>query len=272
MLADLKPSGYSLQDGRYRELLDKVLSIFDREQSAAVELRTRIEAAEALGQAGDPRLRENNWVRIPEGVFVMGEGQGAHEVELSAYEIGKYPVTVEEFARYVEDGGAGPEDWDKQVEYPNRPVVGVSWREAVVYCQWRGVRLPTDAEWERAARGVEGRVYPWGSEEPDPSRANYRETNVGAPTPVGLFPRGATPEGICDLAGNVYEWVSDWYREYPKGEQKDPPGLESGSGRVLRGGAWGSVPWALSTAGRGWFEPGDRVDFGLRCARKVPTP
>ncbi len=213
MLADLKPSGYEPQDARYRQLLDRVMAIFDREQSAAVPLKTRIEAAEALGQAGDPRLRENNWVTIPASAFVMGVGGAAYEVELSAYQIGKYPVTVQEFGKYVEDGGPEPRDWDQQLAYPNRPVVKVSWREAAAYCGWAGLRLPSEAEWERAARGVEGRPYPWGPEEPDATRANYDETKIGAPAPVGVFPRGATPEGIEDLAGNVWEWVADWYGE-----------------------------------------------------------
>src|SRR5262249_31550643 len=158
---------------RYGELLDKVMAIFDRERSAEVPLKIRIDAAEALGQAGDPRVWENNWVRIPAGTFVMGEGEYCHEVELNEYEIGKYPVTVEEFGRYVEDGGREPLEWDKQIVYPNRPVVNVSWYDAATYCEWARVRLPTEAEWERAARGTEGRLYPWGAEEPDASRTNY---------------------------------------------------------------------------------------------------
>jgi formylglycine-generating enzyme required for sulfatase activity len=273
MLADLKPSGYEPQDARYRQLLDTVMAIFDREQSAAVPLKTRIEAAEALGQAGDPRLRENNWVMIPAGAFVMGEGQDAHEVELSAYQIGKYPVTVEEFGKYVEDGGPEPDEWDKQLAYPNRPVVNVSWHEAVAYCEWAGLRLPSEAEWERAARGVEGRPYPWGAEEPDPTRANYEITAVGAPTPVGLFPRGATPEGICDLAGNVWEWVADWHGKYPKGRLRNPRGPKTGLYRVMRGGAWIVGPGYLRAAEHSRGAPLDGyVSFGFRCARDVSSP
>ena len=143
----------------------------------------------------------------------------------------------------MEEGGAAPPDWEKQTEYPNRPVVSVSWHDADGYCRWAGLRLPTEAEWERAARGAEGRKYPWGEEEPEPSRANYEKTGAGAPTPVGLFPRGATPNGICDMAGNVWEWVADWYGEYPKEKQQNPKGPSSGEMRVLRGGAWGSGSW-----------------------------
>jgi hypothetical protein len=250
MLSDVKPSGYELQDPRYQELLENVRAIFDPQRCESVPLKIRVEAAEALGQAGDWRLGENNWVRIPAGTFVMGEGDDAHEVELSAYEIGKYPVTVEEYEKYVEDGAPEPKEWDKQVLYPNRPVVGVSWEEAVGYCKWAKVRLSTEAEWERAARGIEGRPYPWRDADPDPTRANYNK-KIGVTTPVGLFPKGATPvDGIQDLAGNVWEWVSNWHGEYPKEKQRDPAGPETGQARVLRGACWGSDPKYLRASVR----------------------
>ncbi len=272
MLADLKASGYKLQDPRYRELLGRVMAIFDRDGSAGVPLKTRVEAVEALGQAGDPRLRENNWVTMPAGVFVMGEGDDAHEVELSAYEIGRYPVTVEEFGRYVEDGGAEPAKWDQQLAYPNRPVVYVNWFDAVKYCEWARVRLPTEAEWERAACGVEGRRYPWGNDEPDATRANYDETKIGAATSVGLFPNGATPERICDLAGNVWEWVADGYGDNRE-EQTNPIDPEKVEYRVLHGGGWSGVSTFLGAAFRYWGQPEHGYDdIGFRCAREVSVP
>jgi formylglycine-generating enzyme required for sulfatase activity len=274
VLLDLAPLKYQPKDPRFDETLHAVMGIFDRERSLSVPLKFRVEAAEALGQAGDPRLRENNWVTIPAGAFVMGEDAHAHEVELSSYQIGKYPVTVEEFGKYVEDGGPEPQRWEQQLAYPNRPVVNVNWEEAAAYCRWAGVRLASEAEWERAARGVEGRPYPWGAEEPDATRANYRDAKVGAPTPVGLFPRGATPEGICDLAGNVWEWVADWYaEEYPKGRQRNPTGPEGGGLRVLRGGAWYYVSRILRAAFRSGIVPVVRSsNFGFRCAREVSSP
>jgi formylglycine-generating enzyme required for sulfatase activity len=268
MMRDLEALKYKPADARYQRMLLRVMGIFDAQQSATVPLKVRVAAAEALGQAGDPRLRGNNWVRIPAGTFVMGEGERAHEVELDTYEIGRYPVTVEEYGRYVEEGGREPERWDKQVEYPNRPVVGVSWKDAEAYCGWAGVRLPTEAEWERAARGEEGRVYPWGGEEADEERANYDKTGIGAATPVGLFGKGATPEGIYDLAGNVLEWVWDWYGEYLKGKERNPTGPKRGTYRVCRGGAWGYDPPYLRAAYRGRNRPEDRyVNIGFRCAR-----
>lgn len=164
-----------------------------------------MEAAEALGQAGDPRLRENNWVRIPAGTFRMGDGMGEygvkHEVELDAFEIARYPVTVEEYGRYVEEGGRQPDDWDRQSEYPNRPVVGVSWQDAAAYCEWAGVRLPTEAQWERAARGLEGRPYPWRKAAFEEELANYDVTKIGAPRRWGCFPRERRRRGSATWRG-----------------------------------------------------------------------
>ena len=273
ILFDLEPLKYKPKDRRFDKNLLAVMGIFDREQAAAVPLKIRVEAAEALGQAGDPRLREQAWVRIPAAVFTMGEGPDTHQVELSEYEIAKYPVTVEGFAKYVAAGGPMPRDWDGQLAYPNRPVVNVTWHDATAYCKWAGVRLPTEAEWERAARGIEGRIYPWGAEEPDPARANYDEAKIGAPTPVGLFPAGATPEGICDLAGNVWEWVEDWYGEYPAEKQTNPTGAKAGEYRVMRGGAWYNLAAVLRGAYRNRVDPGSRsLLIGFRCAREVPSP
>ncbi|HZT33077.1 MAG TPA: SUMF1/EgtB/PvdO family nonheme iron enzyme, partial [Bryobacteraceae bacterium] len=295
ILRDLQPLKYRPSDPRCEGVVRSVLDIFDVQKSAGIPLRGRREAAEALGQAGDPRLRpensEENWVTIPAGSFLMGAEKedpgkpnydaGAYddegpvrEVRLGAYQMGRYPVTVEEYRRFVEDegyqnqqfwkeGGYGertqPDEWEEQLLHPNRPVVNVNWYEAAAYCAWAGGRLPTEAEWERAARGTEGRRYPWGPEPPDASRANYDETKVGTASPVGLFPRGATPapEGICDLAGNVWEWVADWYEE--------------GKYRSVRGGSWLFHSGDLRASYRYRLGPEIRVDYiGFRCAREIP--
>ena len=155
--------------------------------------------------------------------------------------------------------------------HPNRPVVNVSWHEAAACCAWMKGRLPREAEWERAARGTEGRKYPWGNEEPDSERANYRETKIGHATPVGLFPRGMTPEGIQDLAGNVYEWVGDWHGEayYKQSAVKNPGGPTSGDYRVVRGGSWDYGSRNLRSSSRSGVQPGDRHDvLGFRCVRE----
>ncbi len=195
-----------------------------------------------------------------------------HEVRLDAYQLGRYPLTVDEYRRFVEHGGyreqqwwsAGgfeqftePEDWPDQLEYPNRPVVGVSWFEAAAYCAWAGGRLPTEAEWERAVRGTKGRRFPWGKEDADASRLNF-EHNVGHPTPVGIYPMGATPEGLEDMAGNVWEWCGDWYGDYPSDFQDNPKGPKTGASRVLRGGSWAYNQDVCRAAIRDWNLPEDR--------------
>jgi formylglycine-generating enzyme required for sulfatase activity len=191
-------------------------------------------------------------------------------------------VTVQEFATFIDSGGysalkywaaggcgkfEGPADWERQKQYPNRPVVGISWFEAAAYCSWLGGRLPTEAEWERAARGPEGRRYPWGNEPPlDHSRANYDDA-VGHPTPVGLFPNGNSSEGLCDMLGNVWEWCGDWYGPYEYGPQENPLGPKEGGNKVMRGGALADIPHFVRHSGRNRFAPWLRAsDIGFRCA------
>jgi formylglycine-generating enzyme required for sulfatase activity len=302
MLQDLRPVGYEPADARYDEALKSVLGIFDKVKSKQVDFRVRLEAAEALGQAGDPRLQQNNWIPIPAGTFFMGaqrEGVSkpnfddeaerdwwpVHEVYLDAFMIGRFPVTVGQFGRFVDDegysnlewwraGGFGqnqaPYGWDEQILHPSRPVVGVSFYEAEAYCAWARVQLPTEAEWERAARGTTGRKFPWGNEEPDSTRANHADGGIGHPTPIGLYPTGATPEGIEDLAGNVWEWVADRFGSYAKWPSPSPRGPASGGQRVLRGGSWNDNPTSLRAAYRGRFEPEKRSDsLGFRCVREA---
>ena len=274
------------------------MDIFDGEKSEGVAFQDRLDAAEALGQAGDPRLDEDNWVTIPAGSFKMGSEditgreRPVHEVELDAFQIGRYPVTVQEFARFVEDGGyqerrwwkdseafgklKEPEDWDEQANRRNHPVSGVSWFEAAAYCEWLSdrlgarVRLPTEAEWERAACGGKVRKYPWG-DEIDPSRANYHHDDAPKrTTPVGLYPLGASAEGLHDTAGNVWEWCADWYDAgyYAKSPRRGPQGPESGETVVLRGGSWYFYRNYAACAYRGINRPVYRLYLiGFRCAR-----
>jgi len=260
MLWDLTPLNYQPSDSRYAELLTSVLGIFDVERASSMDFDARFQAAEALGRVGDPRFSTPNWISIAGGEFVMGdsrfrpEDQPEHRVLLNPYEIGRYPVTVLEYQKFLDDegyreerwwklGGFGgttePANWDAQQSHPNSPVTGVSWYEAAAYCSWANARLPTEAEWERAARGSNSRLYPWGNEAPDPSRANYAESARRPVSPVGLFAHGATPEGIQDLAGNVWEWVSDWYSpDYYKSSPKvDPRGPSTGEFKCSRGGS-----------------------------------
>jgi formylglycine-generating enzyme required for sulfatase activity len=177
--------------------------------------------------------------------------QPQHEVELSEYLIGKYPITNREYQFFVREGGKAPQDWDDGQYPPDKgghPVVNVSWNDAQAYGQWlsqktgKHYRLPTEAEWEKAARGDDGRIYPWGDQF-DPTKANIDETKIGDTSPVGQFsPQGDSPYGCADMAGNVWEWCADWFdeNEYEKRKSiiKDPPGPEKGSYRVVRGGSF----------------------------------
>ena len=263
---DLRPFDYQPPDPeRYQALMDATLGVFEQGSVKRVEFAVRLAAAEALGQAGDPRLSRENWIRIEGGTS-----------GLKSFEIGKYPVTVQEYARFMEAGGyrdkqwwnAGgfgkesqPRDWDSQKEHPNWPVTGVSWYEASAYAAWAGGRLLTEAEWEWAARGKQGREYPWGNEEPDATRANYSETGPKQATPVGLYPCGATPEGVEDMAGNVWEWTESWYDENAE------------SVRCCGAGLGYYVASYLRASNRDYSEPEYRdYGIGFRVAREVSVP
>lgn len=152
------------------------------------------------------------------------------------------------------------------------PVLHASWDDAVAYCRWAGRRLPTEAEWEKAARGTNGLIFPWGNYPPNLQLLNF-DRIVGAPSPVGSYPSGASPYGVLDMAGNLYEWVSDFYKEsyYPEAPEKNPTGPISGEGHTLRGGSWATGAenklLNLSTTFRIWNKPFIRSDvIGFRCA------
>ncbi|MBM3726976.1 MAG: DUF4062 domain-containing protein [Acidobacteria bacterium] len=270
IVRDLETLKYVPEDERWKPLAQSILGIFEKEQARGIPFADRLDAAEALGRAGDPRLQNTVWIELPGGTFLMGaqkvdpKGAGydpeepVHRVTVSAFKLAKYPVTVSEYAAFLAADGYGrrefwmpeafgkfsePDAWTAQQKHPNRPVTNVSWFEAAAYAAWRGARLPTEAEWEYAARGTEGRKYPWGGTDPAPNLANYG-MKPGHATPVGLYPEGQTPEGLCDLAGNVWEWVSDWYSSYSSGDQEDPQGPVQGQQRNLRGGSWSPIPGA----------------------------
>ena len=292
---DLASYGFQPSDSRYLEMRDAVMGIFDREKSKNVTIEEAIKAAEVLGQSGDPRfdgrLKNPHMVELKGGEFRRGNGR--YRVALKPYLIGQYPITVEQFNLFVKAGGYGkeqywteggfnykwsqPEGWEEQKRYPSRPVVGVSWYEAMAYCAWlrestsKEYRLLTEAEWEFAAGGEEGRKYAWGNESTDKGRLNYDE-NVNAPTPVGIYPLGSTPDNeIHDLSGNVWEWCRDWYGDYPETDMENPEGPERGSGRVLRGGSWGIDALNCRCAVRDWFHPDFRIGFvGFRVALDIP--
>jgi formylglycine-generating enzyme required for sulfatase activity len=243
---------------------------------ASLQYLSRGLKAELTGNDGAPALL------IEAGEFLMGDGEDEplRQVYVDAFYIDKYEVSLSQYAKFLEAHGGvrDGEYWSAAdaARYRDLPVFGVSWRDADAYCRSLGKRLPTEAEWEKAARGVDGRVYPWGNEQPDSERANFAKGG-GKPFTDGLatvqsFESGASPYGVYNLAGNVSEWVADWYAEsFRTGDTRNPKGPESGTGKVLRGGGWYDGVQALRSTKRYFANPDIASDDrGFRCARDAP--
>ena len=201
-----------------------------------------------------------------------------HRVRLTDFWIAKHPVTNEQYRRFLdEEGGEEPAYWsDERFNSDRQPVVGVSWDEARAYCRWADLELPSEAQWEAAARGTDGRRYPWGDEEPDTSRACFgQDRDSGKPEVVGKYPLGESPFRTLDQAGNVWEWCLDTWDEktYKKrNSAKDPVSTKESSVRVVRGGAWFFPAGSLAAANRAGYGSSDRENrLGFRCAFSVPT-
>ena len=231
-----------------------------------------------------------------------------HEVTLEEYAIARYPVTNAEFDRFIQDGGYdNPEYWteagwkrkesdgwtqprhweDEKWNDPSQPVVGVSWYEALAYCRWlsarsgREYRLPSEAQWEKAARGTDGRRYPWGDEW-DPEHCNNKESGPGRTTPVGQYPEGDSPSGVGEMVGQVWEWCSSKYGgvgnepefSYPYRPDDGRESQEGDDTRILRGGSWyESSPAGRCRCGyRAWVYPwGGDFNGGFRCVRTLSS-
>jgi len=214
---------------------------------------------------------------VPPGEFIMGSYQGDYDekpaltVSQDAFYMDKYEVTNALYRNCVEANVCKEPQETSQYndeQKANHPVVYVDWNMATAYCEWRGARLPTEAEWEKAARGDDRRTYPWG-EDISCKNANFSDCVKGTAA-VGSYASGQSPYGIFDMSGNVWEWVNDWYNSsyYSQSSGANPTGPQSGEFRVLRGGAWGYTPSLQSVSTRFWASPlkGDD-NIGFRCAR-----
>jgi len=236
-------------------------------------------------------------VFVPAGDFTMGSNDGdngekpQHTVYLDAFWMDKYEVTNAQYKKCVDAGKCSRPSESKSytrssyygnASFDNYPVIYVSWNDAKTYCEWAGKRLPTEAEWEKAARGTDGRLYPWGNTF-DGWRVNFCDRNCtldwankeyddgyADTAPVGSYPGGASLYGALDMAGNVWEWVADWYDEkyYASSPRNNPTGPSSGQYRVVRGGAWSNSGNIVRAANRIRNSPLSANDYvGFRCAR-----
>jgi formylglycine-generating enzyme required for sulfatase activity len=245
-------------------------------------------------------------ILVPVGQFTMGspgadpkagaDEKPEHTVYLDAFWIDRTEVTNARYVQFLNALGehtsacGGHDCAETQVEdkyshilrqdehyvvesgFEDHPVAQVSWYGAQAYCLWAGVRLPTEAEWEKAARGVDGRLYPWGNESPDCDRAQYGDCG-GETVPVGSRLAGVSPYGVMDMTGNVWEWVADWYDSayYASSPAQNPQGPDSGERRVFRGGSWGYPPAFLRASDRARNRPTYAgFNVGFRCAATKP--
>lgn len=245
-------------------------------------------------------------VEIPAGTFLMGSDKKVdrnayppelpqRKVYLDAYEIDKFEVTTVQFLKFVLATGRQPLiDWQYdggnfQETMASHPVMHVSWFDADAYCQWAGKRLPTSAEWEKAARGEDGRIYPWGNEPAGLSRANFGRTGLSGPVrdrperlllyppiiSVDKYENAVSPFGVYQMSGNVAEWTADWYDPsyYKRAPDRNPKGPDKGTQRAFRGGGWIDSTPSVRPAQRNGTEPNTKMNWlGFRCARDVKEP
>jgi eukaryotic-like serine/threonine-protein kinase len=252
---------------------------------------TPVPAASPPAPAASPQVSDKDGMTlldVPAGEFKMGAASSdtqassdekpQHTVYLDAFWIDQIEVTNAMYAKCVAAGACRASASTKSdtrasyygnPQFDTYPVMYVSWDDARQYCTWAGRRLPTEAEWEKAARGTDGPLYPWGNQPPDKTRLNYNSEVVDT-TQVGAYPAGASPYGALDMAGNVWEWVADWYDEkyYTDSPDRNPAGPTSGEYRVLRGGSWNSGATSMRASARFRYFPVNRYfNVGLRCAR-----
>ncbi len=265
-----------------------VHTLLTRGVSPATAIKRRIAAAEALGKIGGSQFwtlphGEPDWVAIPQGEFVMGEGDEAHRVFLPHYAISRVPITNAQYQIFVQANEYDPPgDWNGKRAPRGReihPVVNVRWHDALAYCRWlsgitgRPITLPSEAEWEKAARGADdARSYPWG-ETFNAARCNVEESGFGGTTPVGIFLNGASPYGCLDMAGNVWEWTRSRWADYPYDARNEVQAdlTADDTDLLVRGGSWSGFRGFARCAFRGRDPPGSRVNsLGFRVVLRSP--
>jgi formylglycine-generating enzyme required for sulfatase activity len=242
-------------------------------------------------------------VRVPAGWFLMGSDRKVdrnarqpefpqRRVYVDAYDIDQYEVTTVQYLRFVLATNRPPLlDWkydggNFQEVMGSHPVMHVSWFDADAYCKWAGKRLPTSAEWEKAARGEDGRIYPWGNQQAGLSRANFGRSGLSGPVrdrperlllyppiiSVNKYENGVSPYGVYQMAGNVAEWTADWYdpNYYKTAPDRNPKGPEKGTQKAFRGGGWIDSTPTVRPAQRNGADPNTKMNWlGFRCARDV---
>ena len=264
-----------------------------------------VEWTEAGKQLAQERVAKwktkDEMVLIPAGEFAMGSDKKKDRlayrseipqrtVYLDPFLIGKYEVTALEYLKFVLATDRLPQlDWrydggNFQDTMAHHPIMHVSWYDADAYCKWAGKRLPTEAEWEKAARGVDGRLFPWGNEYAGPTRANFGRTGLSGPVrdrperlllyppiiSVDRYENAVSPYGLYQTIGNVAEWVSDWYDQdyYKTAPDRNPKGPETGTQKAFRGGGWMDSTTTMRAAMRNGTDPRTKINWmGFRCAR-----
>ena len=305
-------SGWALMEAGKKKMASQHLTHF---LTLAAKSELSNEARAMLGQKSPPanekatnsndysspsRQPPKNMALVPSGFFIMGSNDHGedeapeHKTYLDPYFIDRYEVSANDFAIFLNDvnnvngyyldNKYGTLLYNKKFQprkgFANHPINNVKWKGAYEYCRWKGKRLPTEAEWEKAARGKDGRVYPWGNKSPTHSLARYRqiwtkEIKHHVMVPVDLFSEGVSPYGAHHMAGNVKEWVDDWFdREYYDDPVNhiNPRGQIGGEYKVLRGGSWRDLTGFIYSSFRNNAYPDARLDdYGFRCAKSIET-
>jgi formylglycine-generating enzyme required for sulfatase activity len=256
-----------------------LLLISDTHATAQLD---RLRKSKALDAAA---VSETPMVEIPAGEFAMGldgvqaleDERPVHRVWLDRFSMDLHEVATAQYAEFLTATQRPvPWQWNSMdlSHHHDRPVIGVDWPDAHAYCRWKGKRLPTEAEWEKSARGTDGRLYPWGNQFPRNDLANFalgaRFSYSQVLMPVQSYEQGKSPYGLYHMAGNVWEWVHDWYavNYYEVSPEKNPQGPEEGQFKVLRGGSWSDLPKYLLTYGRFKLPPVTQNSYtGFRCAK-----